>query len=261
MHFTYTLFTIDMHKSIQCVFIFLASVCFSQKALSQSDSLYHRDKLSLELLQIKESQNGGHVFTGPQLQYAHEWAWEGSASLSTLKSQVGAGAVFSRGILGVNIHIMPGEWLYKWSVAPSLFIGSALSADYTYQFYPDLQSGVSYWFSQVSAGLAVEYRFQVLESNWRVMGTTSLLGFTSRPSDVRNPYFFDLGFAEALRYLHQNIGFGSVNQFTRTRLEVQWQAHSSGAGEPIRLSYTFDIDANFYSPKWISLRHGLTLTF
>lgn len=250
-----------MQKSILYACILLALVQFSQNALSQSDSLHHRDKISLELLQIKESQNGGHVFTGSQLQYAHEWTWESSETVSTLKSQIGAGAVFSRGILGVNFHLMPAEWLYKWNVAPSLFIGTVLAADYNYQLYPELQSGVSYWFSQFSAGLAAEYRFQALENNWRVMGTTSLLGLTSRPPEVRSPYFFDLGFGEALRYLHQNIGFGSVNQFSRTRFEVQWQANNTGNNEPIRLSYTFDIDAYFYLPQWIALRHGLTLTF
>lgn len=249
-----------MQKLILSVLIFLASVQFGQAALSRSDTLLHRDKISLELIQIKESQHGGHVFTGSQLQYAHEWAWEGSESVSTVKSQIGAGVVFSRGILGVNFHCMPAEWLYKWRVAPSLLVGTALAADYNYQLYPDLQSGTSYWFSQLSAGLAVKYCFRAFESNWCVMGTTSLLGFTSRPSEIRNSYFFDLGFGEAVRYLHQNIRFGSVNQFNRTRFEVQWQASNAGNDKPIRLSYTFDIDACWYSPQWIALRHGLTIT-
>lgn len=241
---------------------FIVLCCFAPTSWSyqqsDSDSIIHRQHLSLEALQIKESLNLGLVFTGPQIVYAHSWGQANAETSWVLTSEIGAGVVFSRGIMGANIHLMPARWQYKWKVAPALFVGTVLAAEYNYQLYPDLQSGFSYWFSCWSAGVAVEYQFQAFDNDWRIAGTTSLLGLTSRPPEARNPYFFDLGFAEAVRYLHQNITFGSVNQFTRTSIELMWKPRTT---TNIGISYTADVDVYFLAPRWTTLRQGIKVTF
>ena len=221
-----------------------------------NDSISYTNRITLGVQQIKESQNFGLVFTGMTLGYAPRWQWEGETSVSQLSAEFAASALFSKGIMGANVHVMPVEWLYLWKVAPSLYIGSVLAADYRYQLYPDLQSGVSYWFSSWSAGIAAEYRFRAFETDWSVVGSSSLLGFSSRPPVVREPYFFDLGIGEAVRYLHQNIQFGSVNHFTRTRLEIAWKPNNDAA---FRVSYIFEADVYFNTPQWTALSQGIAI--
>lgn len=252
-----------MPKILRKIGMYLAATllvwCSPLFARENADSVRHRQHFSLELLQIKESLNFGLVFAGPLVGYGHSWEHESEQAYSLFTSQLGAGVVFSRGIVGANIHLKPAEWRYQWKISPDFSIGTLLAAEYNYQLYPDLQSGFSYWFSHWSAGLAMGYRFQALNTGWQVRGTTSLLGFTSRPTPNRDPYFFDLGFVEAVRYLHQNIQFGSLNRFNRTSLELRWQPDDNIYG--VRISYTLDVDAYFDAPRLITLHHGIKIFF
>ncbi len=240
------------------VFLVFGSIFLPNLWSKNNDSVSHAHRITLGVQQIKESQNFGLVFTGAALGYSSRWQWEHEYSMSRLSTAVTASAVFSKGIVGVNLHLMPIEWLYLWKVAPSLTIGSVLAADYRYQLYPDLQSGTSYWFSSWTAGIAAEYRFRAFESDWSIVGSSSLLGCSSRPPAVRDPYFFDLGLGEALRYVHHDIQFGSINRFTRTRLEIMWKPNNDA---PLRISYVLEADVYFNTPQWTALSHGIVLTF
>jgi hypothetical protein len=252
-----------MQKHTLTVLVLLLCACALGQAQSRNqdayDSTFHNHhQLSLQSLQIKEAQNFGLVFTGAQLGYAYRWGWENDAAVSLVECGIGAAALLSKGILGVNIHLKPMEWQYRWKVSPMLTLGTLLMLEYDCQLYPDLQSGVSYWCSRLNVGVAAEYRFEAFQQNWRVLGSTSLLGFTSRPPLERSPYFFDLGFIEAVRYLHQNVRFGSVNQFSHTSIEFVRQPSSEGE---LWVSATLDIDAYFDAPRWIALRYGVKVAF
>lgn len=237
------------------VLFFQNSMCLLGKTI---DTTLQSNRILLGLQQIKESQNFGLVFTGVHASYAHTWQWEGENASSQLRSELGGGVLFSRAILGISLRCMPVEWLYYWNIAPSLYLGSIVAADYQYQLYPDLQSGASYWFSSWSAGVAARYSFHAFENDWNIAGSTSLLGFTSRPLTVRSPYFFDLGVGEAIRYLHQNIQFGSVNRFIRAQVEIAWKPQQNSS---FRIAYTLSADTYFDTPQWTTLRQGIAITF
>jgi hypothetical protein len=224
------------------------------------DKRFQHNHLSLRGLQIKESLNFGLVFSGAEAVYSHSWYFDNPNVLHVLNTELGLGILATRGIVGASVHLTPLQWQVQWHLSPTFSIGTHTMLEYNYQLYPDLQSGYSYWLSHLSAGISARMRFHIFEQDWCMSAYSSLFGLVSRTPENRNPYFFDLGFVEAVRYLHHDIRLRSVQQYFRARLQLSWLNANTSIGG-VSLAYTLDVSVFSAAPSLIMLRHGIQWTF
>lgn len=228
---------------------------------SQESSKQWKSGFTSGLFQVKEHANFGLVFKGVGFQYGIGRDFVTKHAIITFGSEAGISILFSRQIPGPGFYLKPFEVAYLLEIPlrnNHLLIGPAALLEYNYNLYPDLQSGFDYWFTDLSAGVAVRYDFRVSNSDLRINFNTYLTGFYSRQPEVRNPYFYDIGFKHAIRHLHEDLTFGLAGDYNVTSLEIQWKpAHDS------RLTYAYTMKYTGFcnDPALSVLNHSIKLIF
>lgn len=209
------------------------------------------------LLQIKESANFGLVFQGPDLTYGMIWDVKNESTRITYAYELGLGLPFSKGIPALGFYLKPVDLAYMFGVPlekGDLYLGPSLLWEYNYNLYPDLQSGFDYWFTNFSLGIHSRYDFDYRSSSFSIRLSSSLIGFTSRQPDYRNPYFYDLGFKHAMDHLHQNLTFGSLNSFNITTLEALWKSNPNSR---FTIGYQFKYSGYYLAPEIAMVNHNI----
>jgi len=189
--------------------------------------------------QLKEAANFGLVFNGPVINYGMTWDRRNDKRMITYGYELGVGIPFSKNIPALDFYLKPVDMAYLFrfpGLNDRLYVGPVLKFEYIYNFYPQLQSGFDYWFTNFSLGLKAHYAFNYQSSAFQIALSSSLAGFISRQPDYRDPYFFDIGFKYAVRDLHQNLVFGSLEKYNTTDLEILWKPVS---GSRFTFGYEF----------------------
>jgi hypothetical protein len=236
-----------------CIAFILAAI----GAYPQESKTYDHT-VALNFIQIKEQANYGLVFKGPGLGYAFSASWENENRILDYEGRFSFNVPVTREIIAASVNFVPVRFDYlfktgnegKWNAGPYAII------DYNYELYPDLQSGYSYWFTNISLGAAVERSFTLKGSQIAAAIHTTLLGFTSRQPVYDDPYFFDLGFGDIVRFINQNLQFGSWNSYNQSELELRW---TPGTGSRLAYAYSFQYYGYFDEPELTMINQSVKL--
>jgi len=229
-----------MNKFI-CFFLgsfLLASLARSQETNIQTHTIY------LNFLQIKEEMNYGLVFKGPGLGDAYTDSYQNKKRIFTYEGRFNISVPMTREILAMSFNVVPLklDYLFRTGAEGKVCVGPYLITEYNYQAYPDLQSGYSFWLTHYSLGAAVTGWFPIKKSRIDLSLHTTLLGITSRQTEIEDPYFFDQSFGYAMQYVHQDFQFGSWDRYNETEFEVKWTPK-----ETSRLAFAYSFEILYYS--------------
>jgi hypothetical protein len=122
--------------------------------------------------------------------------------------------------------------------------------------YPDLQSGYSFWFTNFSIGGALRYSFNMKENHFDLSFHTTLLGLTSRQPVYDDPYFYDLSFGYAVKFVHEDLTFGSWGSYIQSELELRWRPK---ADSRLAWAYSFQYYGCYTEPMLTMLNQTIKL--
>lgn len=243
-------------KSIPVLFLAFA---LATNGAAQSKINDHYSYFSSGLKQIKESANFGLVFNGPNLIYGHYWSSIKNNKTFFLENEIGVCIPFSKGIPALNIHLKPVETGYLFnrkSATNNFAIGPFFKIDYDYTLYPQLQSAFDYWFTNFSLGVNAAYDFIIGKQTLNTRLKSSLLGFTSRQPDYRNPYWYDIGFKHAIKHLNSDLEFSTLNKYNTTDFELSWKTNPDSR---ITWAYCFNYSGYYAAPPLSTIYHNIKL--
>lgn len=243
-----------MKKAIVIItgFILLAGMARSQETKLQTHTV------SLNFLQIKEEMNYGLAFHGPGLGYAYSAIWQNPKRILAYEGRFSLSFPMTRGILAGAFNVVPVRLDYQFKVGSSgkVCIGPYYIMEYNYETYPDLQSGFSFWFTNYSLGGALNYSFDAKKNHFDLLFHTTVLGITSRQTEIEDPYFFDQSFAYAVKFVHQDFQFGSWNNYNQSEIELRWKP---GADSRLAYAYSFQFYGYFQEPHLTMINQTLKL--
>jgi hypothetical protein len=216
--------------------------------------------ISLNYQAIKEQMNYGLVFRGPGLGYAYTAQWQNPKRILAYEGRFNVSAPLTRGIIAMSVNVVPVrlDYLFKLGSEKKLCIGPYFIAEYNYEAYPDLQSIYSFWFTHFSLGGALKYSFNLEKNLFDISLHTTLFGFTSRNPVYDDPYFGDQSFAYVVKFLHQDLTFGSWDRYNQSELEVRWQPNASSR---LAYAYSFQYYGYYDDPRLTMLNQTVKLIF
>jgi hypothetical protein len=144
------------------------------------------------------------------------------------------GVGFNRGMIGANINIVPLDvsWLRTFyeGRGHSFRAGGNFAADYSYQMYPHLHSGHLFWMSEIGISPLLEYSYQWERKRIELHAKNSFLGFVSHTQE-NDPYFYSFKVGDFFTRPHQDMRFGSFNNYNHSVLSLEFtpdvlRAHS-----------------------------------
>jgi hypothetical protein len=229
-----------MKKTILFIigFILLTGLARSQETNLQTHTI------AVYNLQIKDQMNYGLAFSGPGIGYAYSDQYHNKSRILAYEGRFNFSAPMTRGIIAMAFNVVPLklDYLFKTGSEGKVCVGPYLITEYNYQLYPDLQSGYSFWLTHYSLGFALTGWFPVKKSRIDLSLHSTLLGITSRQTEIDDPYFFDLSFGYAMKYVHQDFQFGSWDRYNETELELKWTPKESS-----RLAYAYSLQILSYA--------------
>jgi hypothetical protein len=233
-------------------FFLLAGFARSQETKMQTHTV------SLNYLSIKDHVNYGLVFRGPGLGYAYSAQWENPNRMLAYEGRFCVSTPIRRGIIALAVHFVPVRFDYLFKAGPGkkLSFGPYFIAEYNYEAYPDLQSIYSFWFTNFSLGAALKYSFNLDKNLFDISFHTTVLGFTSRNPIYDDPYFGNQSFAYAIKFMHQDLTFGSWGRYNQSEFEIRWQPDS---GSRLAYAYSFQYYGYYDDPRLTMLNHTLKL--
>ena len=220
----------------------------------------HNHILNFNYLQLKDEMNYGLVFRGGGISYAFTNQWQNDRSGVCYEALLGLTYMQTRTVPAANLHIRPAKicYLFKGVYGSNLMTGPFFLADYNYQFYPDLHSGHSLWFTHIGLGGMVQYDQTIGRHRLSFSMSTSLFGLTSRQPVYHDPYFWDLSAGDIVKYFHRDLGFGSWNEYNCSELEIRWLPSENSR---IIFSYEVDIMGYFRAPGLTVVNQSIKLIF
>lgn len=218
----------------------------------------HNHTVALNIQQIKESLNYGMVFRGPGLGYAYSARWEDEKRIMEYQGRVSFNVPMTKGIIAASLNVVPARFDYLFKTGPEghFSAGPFAILEYNYEFYPDLQSGYSFWLTHYSLGGALAGWFKQGESRIELSLHFTILGLTSRTRPYDDPYFFDAGFGDIIGFLHTDFQFGSLGKYSVDELEIRW---TPKAASRLAWAYAFQYYGYFDDPEFTMLNHCLRL--
>jgi len=246
---------LSLNKKNLKISILAIGFCFLLQPLYGQTKQTH--SVIISFLQLKDDFNLGMVFNGIQLEYRYGIAWKIGESELVYQPKLAFGAGFNRGMTGFQVGIAPVN--VSW-VAPffnegghTLKAGANFAMDYAYQMYPDLHGGHLFWMSEIGLSPRLEYSYRWDKKHVGVYLQNSLLGFVSH-TQKNDPYFYSFKAGDFFLRPHENMKFGSFNNYDHTRLSVEFTPNT---GKIHSFLYEFDYMGSYYETKFERLNHSL----
>jgi len=202
---------------ILCALLLLSTNCLAQP--KNEISVY------LGFIQLKDELAQSMVYRGPQtgFQYGRSWffeKWE-----LRYKPKIALGVPFNRGMIGAGFHFVPVDLSGITPVYQDekhIFrVGLNFAANYTYQFYPKQLGAHLFRFSEIGIAPCIEYEYQWKQSKIKVFLQNSVAGFVSRTENVPD-YFYSLKVSDFVVKPHQNMKFGSFDQYNHLNASIEY---------------------------------------
>jgi hypothetical protein len=232
----------------------LATMAYTQEIKLQTHTV------SVNWLGIKDQMNYGLVFRGPGIGYAYSARWENKDRILAYEGRFSFSMPVTRSIVGGAFNVMPVrfDYLFKTGADGKVSLGPYAIMEYNYELYPDLQSGYSFWLTQYSLGFVMTGWFNVKKSRIDLSIHQSAFGITSHQPEIDDPYFFDQSFAYAVKFVHQDFQFGSLDRYNQTELEMRW---TPKAGSRLAYAYSFQTCAYFKEPALNMINNTIKIIF
>jgi len=230
--------------------------------LGLTQPLYAQIKQShsiiLSFLQMKDEFNFGLVFNGLQLKYIYGITWKIGESELTYKPELAFGVAWSHEMTGYKIGISPVNVSLEIPVFQKnghiIKAGANLAGDYNYQMYPDLHGGHLFWTSEIGLSPLLKYQYQFNNKSRVVCSLqNSLLGFVSH-TESNDPYFYSFKAGDFFIRPHENMKFGSFNNYDHTKLSFEF---ISNVNKIYSFIYEFDYLGIWYNTKFEQINHSL----
>lgn len=218
----------------------------------------HDHSIALNFLQIKEEMNYGLVFRGPGLGYAYSAVWENAKRKLELEPRLDLSVPYAKGVIAASMNIVPlrFDYLFKTGKEGRVCVGPCAIAEYNYELYPDLQSGYSFWFTNFSLGGVGTVYFNLNKNRFDISLHTTLIGFTSRQPVYDDPYYFDLSLGDIVRFVHQDLQFGSFGSYNNSEIELRWTPNPSSS---LAYGYCFQFYGYFNEPSLAIINQSVKL--
>jgi len=208
-------------------------------------------------LQLKEQSNLGMVFSGGQLEYRYGLMWLIQEHEITYQPKLGFGVGFNRGMFGVQLKFAPVN--VSWTMpfynqnGHTIKSGANFATDYSWQIYQPLQSGHLFWASEIGVSPIIKYNYQWDDKRFGISIQNSLFGFTSHKQEF-DPYWISWEFREFVVTPHENMKFGSFNNYNHTNLSMEFIPNINKRHAFV---YEFDYFSLFYGVQFKRLNHNL----
>jgi hypothetical protein len=215
-------------KQLKTLFIpFCALILFSANSLAQP-----KNEISIYLgfIQLKDELAQNMVYRGPQIGFNYQRniffeKWE-----LRYNPKIALGVPFNRGMTGTSFHFVPIDFS---GIVPvfqndrhTLRVGLNFATNYTYQFYPKQLGAHLFMYSEIGIAPCLEYEYQWKQSKIKVFLQNSVAGFVSRTENVPH-YFYSLKFSDFAVAPHQNMKFGSFNQYEHLNTSIEYMPNIS----------------------------------
>lgn len=218
--------------------------------------------ISGDFYQIKEEDNLGLVFKGPQLSFGLKFEFPIRNNLLVYQNRIGLGPSFSRGMIAAQFNFKPIDLFYGFNISNKeeiFFLGPTLKTEYNVQFYPQLSGGHAFWFTNYHIGVGSIYEFIFNEHKIKVFFSTSLFGVISRPKPDRDPYWMFFYFSDVISQVHQDLKLASLLDFNNTTLQLEYFPYSNE--NSFSITYNLEFYGTFNKPNVSFLNHSLSFNF
>ncbi len=247
-----------MTKKFSCLILLLIAYILPAE---DKKEIEHSVYLNTEYAQIKDEFNYGLVFSGPDLELGYTLFRRVNKSVFIYSPALYFGVNFNKG-MGVFWGVKPID-LFLGTVAKEsdrvLFtIGGYLSDSYSFQQYPELQSGHMFWYTSIETGPKLLLTIPFKNRKLNLSFSNSLAGFTSRPEPGTETYFYSLLFSDFIRNSHSNFTFGSFGTFNHTIFNIHLNRRTE---RRCSIGYEFEYFGYYREPVVHSINHALTLTW
>lgn len=211
-----------MRKRIGVISLLLSaiSLCYGD-SLCDGEDLSHKLSVGIDYVQIKEGENLGMVFSGPELRVNY-FLEKGFRQIAIdYKAGISAAGLFSHGMTGYSIEFIPGEvgvdGIIYGDSNNKLNIGGVTGLKYHWQMYPDLHNSQLFGECEIPLDLRVEYNYKRFGLKWQ----NSIMGFVgSLP--MHDPYFYSLSFSEFVFKPVQEIRCRSFGRYNHSQMSISW---------------------------------------
>jgi hypothetical protein len=242
-------------KYTKCAFVLFGLLMVTAPAYSQVKQSH---SIVLGFLQLKDEFGLGMAFNGVQLEYRYGLHWKISEHEILYQPKLGLGTAFKRGMLLAHVNIAPVNvtWTMPFFERDGHKIrgGANFIMDYNYQLYNELHDGPIFWNAEFGLSPVINYSYQWDEKRIIASFQNSLLGFTSRRQGIDDPYKFLFTWKDFVVYPHEDMKFGSFNNYNHTKLSFEFvpdifKKHS--------FAYEFDYFSSFYGYRYDRINHNL----
>jgi hypothetical protein len=221
------------------------------KAQQKNKLLY-----SLDFKTNKEGLNEGLVFNGFQPGVAYSHIMQNKSNCFQFDTYLGLGVLFRGGMQAVNFSLTPLSLSYLHKLAKSdrktFEIGLNFKSSYNLNLYPYLNSGHSFWVSEVGLSGIFKYQFTIKNKTASLYFSNSLLGFTSRPSDKQDPYFYSFKFKDFINNSNSDFKLGSFNKYNHTIIQFEYNLNKKHT-----VGICTDLLQINYQPEFKQLSYGI----
>lgn len=232
------------------IVLFFMAVQLSVKADNHCE---HTLSIESGCLQIKDSENLGFVFSGPELNTKYNLEKNLDQFQLYYKAMVSGGVLFSHRIIGYSIRFTPVELcaMYKIIDIPAHCMGIGVSAGlrYQWQMYPNLHTSLLFAQSEAPIDLLISYKYRSRGHSFILSLQNSLFGLIGQ-LPLSGPYYYYLSFSEFAIKPLKEMRFSSFDRYNRSQISLSWS--------PARLpNQSFGINLNFlriHSPVSHSLK-------
>jgi hypothetical protein len=229
-------------------------------ALGQGETrdLRHWVSFKTQYLQIKDSYNYGLTHRGLKLAGAYSMTLTSKKTLLAYEAEIGFGANYNQG-LGMSWSFKPFDLFYGFRLNNNpdlaLTLGPYLSGYYSWQLYPELQSGHMLWISSYEIGPEIWASIPLKNRVLRVSLASSLLSLNSRPQTSPEVYFYSLTLNDFVRNVHSDMSLGSLKSFQHLDIQVV----ISGLNKRFLIGYEFEYFGYSDDPKYQHMIHSINL--
>jgi len=218
----------------------------------------HSVFVKTQFAQYKDQFNYGLVFSGVNLDLGYAFQKKSERRIISYKGELAAGINFNKGP-GLVVRLKPVDFFYGFSINDKpVTIGPYFSANYQWQLYPEIQSGHMFWFSTWEIGPQIIVKVSHHSNRITLIFSNSLLGFTSRPEPGTESTYYSLKLIDFIKNGHQNMKFGSFNNFNHTDLQLGFQ---NNKWKRLSLFYSFEYFGYYQDPKLGIIYHSINLNF
>jgi len=239
--------------------LFLFSIIL--KAQDSTKNKEHYVSFKTQFFQVKDDFNYGLVYNGLLL------AGEYSYILATVKTtfsfnpELGFGFDFNKG-MGLALKFRPVDLFYGFRINKNksnpLTLGPYFATNYNWQLYPELQSGHMFWFTSIEIGPRITFTTPIKNNLFKFTFSNSLAGWTSRPEQGTETYFYSLKFSDFVNNAHSNLKFGSFDLFNHTYFEIEMLNTN---GKRLSFAYEFEYFGYYQDPKLSYIAHSINMTW